>query len=138
MTYWTLSSGIVKRKTMLEASLGETVKHYSAFSRVKAGDVFIGWGLKANTLKVKRLAKQHDCRYLHLEDGFLGYIGHPANKGHALSIVSDDLGIYYDARQESRLERLIKQELDDSERERASAWLNTLRQSALTKYNTSS
>lgn len=136
MTYWTLSSGIVKRKTMLEACLGETVKQYSAFSRVKAGDVFIGWGLKANTLKVKRLAKQHDCRYLHLEDGFLGYIGHPANKGHALSIVSDDLGIYYDARQESQLERLIKQELDDSERERASAWLNTLRQGALTKYNT--
>jgi len=72
-----------------------------------------------------------------LEDGFLRSIGLGANLFPALSLVSDDLGIYYDPSKPSRLERLIAgaASLDAAKRTRVQKVIAFLRQNGVTKYN---
>ena len=54
-----------------------------------------------------------------------------------LSLVADDLGIYYDPSRESRLERLIAEatDLPASKIERANRVISRIRLSGLSKYN---
>jgi hypothetical protein len=52
-----------------------------------------------------------------------------------LSVVVDDLGIYYDASAPSRLERLIGTPLSAAERQRAGALAEAWRRQRLSKYN---
>mgnify|MGYP002228607888 FL=1 len=62
-------------------------------------DVLVGWGQKANTRQIRQKAQDLGLPYWQLEDGFIGYIGHPARGGKAVSLIADPVGIYYDARQ---------------------------------------
>ena len=72
-----------------------------------------GWGRKPSALRARRLADEHGVPYLALEDGFLRSIA-PGKQQGTVSMVIDDVGIYYDAGSPSRLEILIGQaELDD-------------------------
>lgn len=72
-----------------------------------------------------------------LEDGFLRSTGLGAELVPPLSLVLDDLGIYYDPTRESRLERLVAAAaiLPKSDLQRAQALWQTLRSSDLSKYN---
>ena len=72
-----------------------------------------------------------------VEDGFIRSRGLGAALVPPLSLVSDDLGIYYDPRQDSRLERLIAQPLPAGGAARAQALTQALRAAGLTKYNLS-
>ncbi|KAF7956290.1 hypothetical protein AWV80_38450 [Cupriavidus sp. UYMU48A] len=47
----------------------------------------------------------------------------------------DDLGIYYDAARESRLERLISEQIAAAELERAARLVSAWREARLSKYN---
>ncbi|MBY4893213.1 capsular polysaccharide biosynthesis protein [Rhodobacteraceae bacterium N5(2021)] len=78
-------------------------------------------------------------KLLRMEDGFLRSRGLGANLVPPLSLVLDDLGIYYDPTRESRLERLIAQaaDLPLARLERAEKLIATLRRAGLTKYNLS-
>lgn len=67
----------------------------------------IGWGHKPTTQKAKQLAKKHHLPYVALEDGFLRSIGLGVDGYPPYSLVYDDVGIYYDTSQPSRLEQLI-------------------------------
>ena len=71
-----------------------------------------------------------------VEDGFLRSRGLGADLVAPLSLVADDLGIYYDPAQESRLERLILQGPPPGGRLRAERLIATLRRAGVTKYNT--
>ena len=71
-----------------------------------------------------------------LEDGFLRSRGLGAALTPPLSYTLDDLGIYYDPSRESRLERLIAQQLAPDECARARALIDTLVAARLTKYTT--
>jgi capsular polysaccharide export protein len=73
-----------------------------------------------------------------VEDGFLRSRGLGARLVPPLSLALDDLGIYYDPRQESRLERLIAEApgLPAAEIARAEALVARIRALGLTKYNT--
>jgi capsular polysaccharide export protein len=66
-----------------------------------------GWGHKPTAAGARAYAQQHGLPYLALEDGFLRSVGLGASEP-ALSLVVDDLGIYYDARGTSRLEQLLE------------------------------
>lgn len=68
-----------------------------------------------------------------VEDGFLRSRGLGADLVPPLSLISDDLGIYYDPTRESRLERLITTPACDPERARA--LLAGLIKYRLSKYN---
>ncbi len=72
-----------------------------------------------------------------VEDGFLRSRGLGADLIPPLSLVLDDLGIYYDPRGESRLERLINAsaELSACERARATRLIRRLTGAGVTKYN---
>ncbi len=69
--------------------------------------VVVGWGRKTNTRPARTFATRQALRYLTLEDGFLRSVGLGVDGAPAYSVVIDDIGIYYDARQPSRLEQIL-------------------------------
>ena len=74
-----------------------------------------------------------------IEDGFLRSRGLGADLIAPLSLVLDDIGIYYDATHPSRLENLINasDQLDDGARNRAAALITRITDARLSKYNVS-
>lgn len=72
-----------------------------------------------------------------VEDGFLRSRGLGADLVAPLSLVLDDLGIYYDATRPSRLEALIagSTTLPATARDRAAALIKRIRAAGLSKYN---
>jgi capsular polysaccharide export protein len=72
---------------------------------------------------------------LRLEDGFLRSRGLGAELVPPLSLVADDLGIYYDPTRESRLEHLIRAPLPPGGRARAEGLVASLKAARLSKYN---
>ncbi len=72
---------------------------------------------------------------LRVEDGFLRSRGLGAELVSPLSLVTDDLGIYYDPTRPSRLETLIATPLTDAQRQRTVALVQRLRAAGLSKYN---
>ncbi len=71
-----------------------------------------------------------------VEDGFLRSRGLGAALVPALSLVTDDLGIYYDPTRESRLERLIAAPPPPGAEARARALIDSIVTARLSKYNT--
>ncbi len=74
---------------------------------------------------------------IRIEDGFLRSRGLGADLVPPLSLVCDDLGIYYDPRQPSRLEKWIEARatLRPDQRLRTERLIDTLRARGLSKYN---
>lgn len=99
-------------------------------------EIVIGWGNKPNTKKSRDYALKHNLPYWALEDGFLRSVGLGIDGHPPLSLVVDDLGIYYDYSKPSRLEALIMDAevlqplLDD-----ASRVIEFITQNHLSKYN---
>ena len=67
----------------------------------------VGWGLKRTAEPARRYATAQGLPYLTLEDGFLRSAGLGVHGDPPLSVVVDDLGVYYDATRPSRLENLL-------------------------------
>ncbi|MFQ5438570.1 MAG: capsular polysaccharide biosynthesis protein, partial [Paracoccaceae bacterium] len=86
---------------------------------------------------VKREFSRTGCPLLRLEDGFLRSRGLGAELVPALSLVVDDLGIYYDPNRESRLERMLNasDDLSDAALARARRLCQHITESGLSKYN---
>ncbi len=72
---------------------------------------------------------------LRVEDGFLRSRGLGAALVPPLSLVADDLGIYYDPSRESRLERLIATPCPADGEARARRLMDSILQNRLSKYN---
>ena len=102
MKFYTGSAGILARKAQLEPMLGHPLHAFKSSMQLAQDDVLVGWGQKANTRQIKQKAQDLGLPYWQLEDGFIGYIGHPARGGKAVSLIADPVGIYYDARQRGR------------------------------------
>ncbi|MFN2258648.1 MAG: capsular polysaccharide biosynthesis protein, partial [Parasphingopyxis sp.] len=71
-------------------------------------EAIAGWGYKPTAGKARDLARHTGLPYVALEDGFLRSIGLGEAGTPPLSLVADDLGIYYDARGPSRIEQLLE------------------------------
>lgn len=78
-----------------------------------------------------------DAPLYRIEDGFLRSCGLGAELIPPLSLVRDDLGIYYDPTRESRLERMIaaRERLPEYAKDRIERLLMRLRETRIGKYN---
>ena len=82
-------------------------------------------------------SKAGDTKAVRVEDGFLRSAGLGAELVPPMSLVCDDLGIYYDPSQPNRLEVMItaRADLRPDQQDRARALITRLRETALSKYN---
>ncbi len=111
------------------AAPGASVKFFTTDVKTKRHDCTLVW---AGAVPAHR----KDADITRLEDGFLRSRGLGAALVPPLSLVADDLGIYYDPTRESRFERLLNaQTLDDFDRDRAHALREYLISKGLSKYN---
>lgn len=94
----------------------------------------VGWGRSRFARRAIRVAAARKIPFICLEDGFLRSVGLGRNEP-PLSVVVDDLGIYYDAHEASRLERLIATELTSEQSARARALVFKWRAARVSKYN---
>ncbi len=85
----------------------------------------------------KETPDMYDDPVLRIEDGFLRSRGLGATLNAPLSLVTDDLGIYYDPTRDSRLEQMITLscELPDHAIMRAERLISNLTRAGLSKYN---
>jgi capsular polysaccharide export protein len=94
----------------------------------------VGWGLKGKFRDAAALSERVGLPYLAVEDGFLRSVG-LGDADPALSMVLDDVGIYYDAARPSALERLIATTPTAAERARGLHIADAWRRGRLSKYN---
>ena len=106
-------------------------------------DAFIGWGHKKSYQRAKSAANRQGLPTLSIEDGFLRSLDSGLSSRYGLSVVIDDIGIYFDSTQRSRLEQLIIQRAHDysnahdllSDNKRAQALMARICNAKLSKYN---
>ena len=135
MTIWVCSQGLYARRAVLNALFNHPIEQLNSASTPTVTDIFAGWGQKANTKQIKQQAQEYGVPYWQLEDGFIGYIGHPARGGKAVSLVADPIGIYYDARTPSHLEQLIATPCEPALLDRAALLIEEVVRLGVTKYN---
>jgi capsular polysaccharide export protein len=130
-----LSSGIA-RIPHLAALLGDEVCRVRWSLPRRGAHQVAGWGARPSAARAAAFGLRHGLPFLALEDGFVRSLGLGVEGAPALSIVVDDLGIYYDASRPSRLERLIAEApTDERSRGEARRGLALLRDYRLSKYN---
>jgi capsular polysaccharide export protein len=99
-----------------------------------------GWGYKPTADTARAWAARHGIPYLALEDGFIRSYGLGVHGEDPLSLIVDDLGIYYDASRPSRLEQILSTESlqDPALVAEAQALIDQLRAQSIGKYNAGS
>ena len=100
---WVCAPGVLK-VPFLEAFLPEYDLRRLPGEAVQA---VLGWGMKPTAAAGRRWAQKNGRPYVALEDGFLRSVGIGEAGATSLSLIVDDLGVYYDATRPSRLEQLI-------------------------------
>lgn len=114
--------------------LGAPVVHpHNVQDRTKVCAV-LAWGCKPSAAKAKAYAAQNGLPVWQLEDGFLRSVG-LGNSDLPLSIVVDDIGIYYDATRPSALETMISRPMETEQIRRAQTLAEQWRQGRVSKYN---
>ncbi len=134
--------GIFSRGIAAIPNLAELLNAKIVFQPQRASevDVVAGWGHKPSAKVAREFAKRHGLNYLRLEDGFLRSVRLGKNSP-PLSLVIDDLGIYYDARGPSRLESILNDTSSESPFSdralvaRAQSCRAALKKAQLSKYN---
>ncbi|WP_352259055.1 capsular polysaccharide biosynthesis protein [Psychrobacter sp. TB55-MNA-CIBAN-0194] len=87
--------------------LPRIIKQKIMHSSIQQPDAFIGWGHKKSYQRANKAATRQQLSTLSIEDGFLRSLDSGTSSRHGLSVVVDDIGIYFDLTQRSRLEQLI-------------------------------
>ncbi|MDO5638272.1 MAG: capsular polysaccharide biosynthesis protein [Neisseria sp.] len=95
------------------------------------------WGRGKDELM--QFAARRNLPLLRMEDGFIRSVGLGSNLVPPLSLVTDDLGIYFNAEAPSRLEQILQhQPFSEEDIQTASALQQALTESAISKYNVGS
>ena len=92
----------------LDAFLPELESIERRRSPTETTDAVAGWGFKPTAKRARAIAAQKGLPYIALEDGFLRSVGLGEAGAPPLSMIVDDIGIYYDARSPSRIETLLE------------------------------
>lgn len=93
-----------------------------------------GWGKRKYSRRARQVAQERQIPFLCLEDGFLRSVG-LGNQDPPLSLVIDDLGIYYDASAPSRMEAMITRPLALEGAARAKGLIAGWQAGRVSKYN---
>lgn len=105
--------------------------NFKNFFKPNQNDHILAWGKKAKLLKDKGYKN-----VITVEDGFIRSIGLGASLIRPCSLVFDDVGIYYDATQPSRIENLLKtRELTSTQYQCAQKLRDLLVELNISKYN---
>ncbi|WP_425358211.1 capsular polysaccharide biosynthesis protein [Brevundimonas subvibrioides] len=131
---WVCSPGIWDVR-FLKTFLDDLSLRASPLAPVEA---IVGWGLKPSSRSGRKRAARTGLPYLALEDGFLRSIGLGETGAASVSLIVDDLGIYYDATRPSRLERWIETApdwCDAAMRTRARALIDRIVETGISKTN---
>ncbi len=137
---------VMMRSPHLSSLLGvERVLFWPHPGRARELSAVVGWGNKFHNVFARGFAKSCRLPYVRSEDGFLRSVGLGRAGEPPLSVVLDDIGIYYDATRPSRLERILAGPpageadplLDPVLLERARHAMAAIAQNELTKYNNS-
>ena len=127
-------SGGIRRIPGIETLLGVPVVRGHRFLDPRRVAAVAAWGRRPTSLFARRWSERHGKPFIALEDGFLRSVG-PGGREAPLSIVVDDLGIYYDASQPSRLDMLCAYAPNADERARALHLIDAWRAGRVSKYN---
>lgn len=131
-----LSAGINKipsLEKLLEARVNYVTRN--CFGVAKEFSAVAGWGRRPTAEKARRFAQKNAIpTFLSLEDGFLRSVSLGGDDP-PLSIVVDDLGIYYDATKPSRLEALVLAPHTAAQQARAAELVQVWRAARVSKYN---
>lgn len=135
--HYLTASKKISRTQGLETMLGLPLRHAGPLHAAMENALgVVAWGRKPSAARSEALARKHGLPLFRIEDGFLRSVG----LGHVdppLSVVIDDLGIYYDASGPSRLEQLISAPLDNNQTQRAHDIVSLWRAARVSKYNQS-
>lgn len=127
-------SNAVACLTGLSEFLSCPVVHHHRLTPGRQLQTVLAWGRKPSAAKAENYAARHGLSVVYLEDGFLRSVN-LGNQDPPLSLVVDDLGIYYDATCPSRLESLVQRQLDFTEQLRSETLINAWRNGRVSKYN---
>ncbi len=140
-----LGDGMVKNNAMLAQTLKTTIKRYypssvSSAQTANLPDALIGWGNKKSFQRAKIYGKNLNLPVFSVEDGFIRSLDTGTHSRHALSLIIDDLGIYFDLTQTSRLEKMILARLTQEHwsprhYHYAKQFMQTITEQNLSKYN---
>jgi capsular polysaccharide export protein len=129
-----LSKGAQQISTLSQLLPDYTLLNGTAADAQQANAV-LAWGRKPSAQVASGVAAKAGLPLITVEDGFLRSIGLGADEP-PLSVVVDELGIYYDATVTSRLEQLVAQPVSDAMHERALALQALWQANKVSKYNT--
>ncbi|MDM0034578.1 capsular polysaccharide biosynthesis protein [Variovorax sp. J22P271] len=118
----------------LPALLSDTELLFGALARSGEAEAVLAWGRKRSAAEARRFAESRGLPTLQIEDGFLRSVG-LGSSDPPLSLVLDDLGIYYDAGSASRLERLIAMGCPARAQTRTAVLVESWRTARVSKYN---
>lgn len=124
----------IRRIPGLAEFLGAPVVRGGRFLDPGSVSAVAGWGRRPTSLAARMWAERHAKPFIALEDGFLRSLG-PGGSSPPLSLVVDDLGIYYDATRRSRLDALCEEAPDAAESARAYHLIGAWREGKVSKYN---
>ncbi|WP_086249274.1 capsular polysaccharide biosynthesis protein [Campylobacter vicugnae] len=112
------------------------IKKILQFTFVCKEPTFYGWGRKESGKKAIELSTKFNGKFKLLEDGFIRSVGLGVDGAKPLSIVEDDIGIYYDATSQSRLEKILSEHKFDNELIQESKWcIDFITTHNISKYN---
>ena len=98
-----------------------------------------GWGYRPTSRPARYWSRWCGVPYWALEDGFMRSVGLGSQRAPPMSLVVDDVGIYYDATRPSRIENMLNGEAAFPKNllDRARGLVAFKNEHALSKYNTS-
>lgn len=105
----------------------------SSFHALIQPDGVLAWGNKKSGRSAASFAHSHSATLLRIEDGFL--FGLAPGTSSRMSLIIDDIGIYYDGSRPSRLEYLILKSLDFDQITRAQFIRDLWCEHGVSKYN---
>lgn len=118
----------------LSVLLSAQIQRHRFYKPTSGASAVLAWGRKASATKAEQLAQKLNLPVLRLEDGFLRSVL-LGSESPPLSVVLDDVGIYYDASAASRLETLIQQPLTEAQQQRTQQLMRYWQELKLSKYN---
>ena len=129
----------LSRSKEVAALLGEPLLYHlmAAPEKIQRCRGVVGWGKRQQSTIACKKAMKIGKPFLHLEDGFISYLGHPALGDKRFSLIVDKSGIYYDATKSSDIEDLLNNPgwMTPELEQRSANLLKTICKNKISKYN---